>query len=87
MTKNCNNKQKIVSTLPTQFKNSVHCTDNFPLSTHCMENLKSGITVPTIEQDALLNLINKKIMPKNTLWINFEHIDKKKRKISIWETN
>ena len=29
------------------------------------ENLKSGITVPTIEQDALLNLINKKIMPKN----------------------
>ena len=27
----------------------------------------------------------KKIMPKNTLWIIFEHIDKKKRKISIWE--
>ena len=26
----------------------------------------------------------KKIMPRDTLWINFEHIDKKKRKISTW---
>ncbi len=25
----------------------------------------------------------KKIMPKNTLWINFEYMNKKKRKISI----
>ena len=29
----------------------------------------------------------KKIMPKNTIWINFEFIDKNKRKIKISETN
>jgi len=26
----------------------------------------------------------KKIMPKDALWIDFEYINKKQRKISIW---